>query len=319
MKENNERNNVFADSINELRADEISQKKKKKRSLSNLIFDNARYLLISVCAVILVVSIFNIIGAIKGYSDQEKIYDEIGNLVMEGCGVQQMLPQKDMPLTPDYEKSQNLSYDDLGNITNTAQTNKEYERVKIKLLNLSKQYPDLYGWITVDGTTINYPIMQSDDNEYYLDHSYSGVSLTAGSIFADYANDRTLLNNRNLVLYGHHMINTSMFQQLDSFLKASFFKNYGKVTIYTLDGMYTYKVFSVYETNMYYPYIMTHFSSDQRFVEFAQQIQDNSIHQTNKYDFTADSKILTLSTCNNRFEDGRLAVHAVLIDKYENQ
>ena len=127
--------------------------------------------------------------------------------------------------------------------------------------------------------------------------------------------EKKLTDNRNLILYGHHMSTSSlgsMFQSLDNYLDENFFRNNNEIKIYTLDGAYTYKVFSVYVTDKYYPYITTYFPDEDSFVSFAERIAANSVH---KADFTvgAGDSILTLSTCNNRSEDGRLAVHAVLV------
>ena len=160
--------------------------------------------------------------------------------------------------------------------------------------------------------------MQTDDNDYYLNHSYTGSMLGAGAIFADFTCEPKLMHNRNLVVYGHHMSNSSMFHQLDNFLKESFFMNNGKIVVYTLDGMYTYQIFSIYETDKYYPYITTYFASDEKFIEFAETAEKSSIYRKEDVVFNAESKILTLSTCNNRFSDGRLAVHAVMVEKYTN-
>lgn len=318
MSENKERKTEFAESLSSLTADDICPQKTKKRRGTDLIFDNLRYILIAVCGIILIISGISVASSLKGYADQNKTYDSIGDFVMKADGVEMMFSGPDMPLTPDYKTSQQLTAEDLSDYLNPATVNKEYARVRIKLADLKSQYPDLYGWISVSGTNISYPIMQSEDNDYYLTHSYTGASLGAGAIFADYRCDRTHGSNKNLVLYGHHMSNSSMFHQLDNFLQESFFKNNGKVTIYTLDGMYTYKIFSIYQTTMYYPYITTYFDTDESFLQFAETIEGNSIHKGDDVEFTAGSKLLTLSTCNNRYKSGRLAVHAVMIESYSN-
>ena len=78
--------------------------------------------------------------------------------------------------------------------------------------------------------------------------------------------------------------------------------------------MFTYRVFSVYETVMTYPYIRTRFESREHFVAFAEEIRDNSIFKVPDLTFATDDRILTLSTCTNRSDEGRLAVHAILVD-----
>ncbi len=317
MPENNERNNEFLSSLDSLSADEIRAKKKKKRRVIDVVLDNMRRLLLAGCAVTLIICSVNIVESIIDYSKQDEIYDSIGDFVMKTEGVEMMFQGSNMMATPDHDTGITLSKDDLSDYANAAVVNKEYARVRAKLVNLNNRYPDLYGWITISGTNINYPIMQTDNNDYYLNHSYTGAYLGAGAIFADYNCEKKLTDNKNLVVYGHHMSNSSMFHQLDNFLKESFFMNNGKITVYTLDGMYTYQIYSIYETDKYYPYITTYFKSGESFVEFAEKSEEKSIYNKDNVLFTPSDRILTLSTCNNRFADGRLAVHAVMIDRYD--
>lgn len=318
MSENKERNNKFADSLEKVTANELSDGKKSRRNFSETILDSFRYLLMIVCTAALVYSGVSIVKALGGYSDQKKEYDKAENMMNDSVGVQIMLGSPSMPLTPDYDASQNLTGEDIEQFRPVT-VNKEYERIKIKLSNIKAQYPDLYGWITIPGTVINYPIMQTDDNDYYLNHSYTGASLGAGSIYADYRCNKKLMDNKNLVIYGHHMSNNSMFYSLDLYLKDSFFRSNNTIYIYTLDGMYTFKVFSVYETDKYFPYIRTYFPTTGSFTDFAQMVKEQSIHNNDSFVLDKDSRILTLSTCTNRSDDGRLAVHAVLTEIYETK
>lgn len=309
--------NEFVRSLHTLTADDITIPKKKKRRLSDLIFDNLRLALLLVCSLVLVVSVVYIGDSLRHYIMADSLYGDLQNMMQGGATVDMMFASPSSPTTPDYKASQNLTGDDIsGIVTPSRPINKEYEMMKVKLAGLKAQYPDLYGWIRLPGTVIDYPIMQSTDNDYYLDHSYSGSSLKAGAIFADYRCDRTLLSNRNLVIYGHHMTNNSMFNPLDNYFKESFFRSNNTIYIYTLDGMYTYEVFSVYETTKYYPYIRTYFANPSQFVSFATELMGNSIHAYHDFAFGDNDRILTLSTCNNRTDDGRIAVHAVLTDVY---
>ena len=318
MPDNNERKRDFLQSLSTMTADDIRAKKKKKRRVIDTVLDNLRYVILGVCAVTLVVCVYNIGKSALDYTKQNRLYDAIGDFVMKQDGVEMMFPGQNVQTTPDHKTGLTMTKEDLSEYTGAQVVNKEYARVRVKLLNLKSRYPDLYGWITVSGTNINYPIMQTDNNDYYLNHSYNGSMLGAGAIFADFTCESKLIYNRNLVVYGHHMSNSSMFHQLDNFLKESFYMNNGMITVYTLDGMYTYQIFSIYETDKYYPYITTYFPDNDTFVNFAETIEQNSIYRKKDVVFDANSRILTLSTCNNRFSDGRLAVHAVMVDIYTN-
>ncbi len=318
MPDNNERKTEFLRSLDSLSADDIRVRKKKKRRVLDTVLDNLRYFFMGVCAIVFVFSLYNIGNSLADYTEQNRLYDSVGDFVMDKNGVGMMFQGSGLLATPDHNTALSLSKDDLSDYTNAQVVNKEYATVRVKLLNLKKRYPDLYGWISVSGTNISYPIMQTTNNEYYLKHSYNGSMLGAGSIFADFTCEPKLMHNKNLVVYGHHMSNSSMFHQLDNFLKESFFMNNGKVVVYTLDGMYTYQIYSIYETDKYYPYITTYFSSDEKLIEFGETTEKKSIYHKGNVHFDANSKILTLSTCNNRFADGRLAVHAIMVDIYNN-
>ncbi len=309
--------NEFVRSVIELSPDDIVTSDKKRNSLVAWFGNPVRFIILIVCIGIFMWSIVYILKTLQQYAEAENLYDNVGDIIMgEGEGAEMMYASPLAPLTPDYNSSQNLTDEEIGNIITNGTVNKEFERVRNKLAGLKKQYPDLYGWITLPGTPINYPIMQTTDNEYYVNHSYTGGKLTAGAIFADYTCDRDLMRNYNLVLYGHHMTNSAMFNSLDKFLDKSFFLNNNTVYIYTLDGMFTYRVFSVYDTNMYYHFIRTQFTSREYFIRFANEMRDNSIHPTPWQTFDAGSRLLTLATCSNRSEEGRLAVHAIMVDYY---
>ncbi len=112
------------------------------------------------------------------------------------------------------------------------------------------------------------------------------------------------------------MVYGGMFKPLDKFLSEKFFRNNDTIYFYTVDAMYTYKVFSVYSTDKYDPYIRTSFPSPKSFLEFCNARQGYSIHSTkDSVKLVEGNKIITLSTCTNRVADGRIALHAVLVDK----
>ena len=318
-----EEQSEFVRSVLTLSSDDIVKDKKKKNPI-DFILDNLRIIILIICGIVVVWSLHYLIDAVIHYRAADELYNDIGNVVMGNDGkngADMFLPSVKNPTSPNYSDCQDLSDDKLNQIITVKPLNAEYERIKNKLYSIKELHPDLYGWIVLPNTKINYPVMQTDDNDYYLNHSYTGNHLRAGAIFADFRCNETLLNNRNLVIYGHHMTDSSMasmFNSLDKFLDKDFFKNNNTIYIYTLDGMYTYKVMSVYETNKYYPYIQTFFSSDESFVNFLNEISENSIYDAEGLTFNESSRILTLSTCNNRTKDGRLAVHALLVDIYEN-
>lgn len=162
-----------------------------------------------------------------------------------------------------------------------------------KLINMNK---DTVGWIKFNDGKINYPIVQSTDNDYYLDKSFDGKKNQNGSIFMDYRNKA--FNDRNTVLFGHSMLDGSMFGSLRDVFKDNFFKkeenNY--IKIYTKEeGEITYQIFSYYITDAEDYYITTSFE-DRDFEIFINNIKRRSEKDFN-VDVGLDDKILTLSTC----------------------
>ena len=189
--------------------------------------------------------------------------------------------------------------------------NAELEKMRAFLQSAKRTCPDLYAWINVSGTNINYPITQSEDNSYYLNHAANGDYNPEGSIFADYRNNTTLTKNYNTVFYGHNISNGEMFHDVTKFFKDEYFNN---VYIYvsTMDGIYVYEPFAVYETAYDSDYFKVRFSSAEEFVGFAEDCQKLSA-KSKKITFTDKDRVLTLSTCTNGYFTQRYALHARLI------
>ena len=162
---------------------------------------------------------------------------------------------------------------------------------------------DTVGYISIEGLDINYPVVQTSDNDYYLNHSFDKSKSSTGSIFMDYRNNS--MDDRNTVIYGHNMKDGSMFGKLKSL------KNMGSTTIYYYENNNTYifKVFSIYEIDAEDYYTKTNIS-DTEYLDFLNTLKERSI---NKYDYnpSLEDKILTLSTCSS--SKRRLVVHAALL------
>lgn len=190
--------------------------------------------------------------------------------------------------------------------------NEHFEAMRSKLYSLMRQNSDLWGWISVSNTSIDFPIMKSTDNDFYLYKSFNKEYNRNGSIFADYRTAKALEDNRNLVIYGHNMASTgSMFAPLLDFTQEEIYKN-RQITVTTLDGIYTYTVFAIYNTEPSYNYIRTYFSGDERFLEFIEACKDRSLYSRDDVVLDENSKLLTLSTCTVQQDDRRWAIHAVL-------
>lgn len=188
-------------------------------------------------------------------------------------------------------------------------------QVRAYLNALRVRNPDLIGWIVVDGTNINYPIVQGSDNEYYLHRTFDGNYSNSGTLFLDFRNSKDLSENQNSIIYGHNMNTGAMFHQLSEFFSRSFFNKYGTVKILTYDGVYVYNVFCVMETEISFNYIQTDFASDEEYVAFINTLAKKSRRKKDNPKFTAEDRIITLSTCTNAHNNAyRYCISAYLVE-----
>ena len=175
---------------------------------------------------------------------------------------------------------------------------------KLKTFN-----PDTIGFIKVMGTNINYPFVQSTDNDYYLNRSYDKTYNNAGWIFLDYRNNE--FNDKNTIIYGHGRINGTMFGSLKDTLKSSWQNNKDNyiIKISTEKENSIWQIFSVYKIATTSDYLQTTFN-DNEFESFINLIKGRSSYnfETN---VTNEDKVLTLSTCYN--DNDKMVVHAKLI------
>jgi sortase B len=193
-----------------------------------------------------------------------------------------------------------------------SQYSEQLANMRASLSSLRDVNKEVFGWIYVPDTKINYPILKGKDNDYYLDHGFDHQVLAAGAVFADCTNHPKVTENQNLVLYGHNVKNGAMFHQLNKFLQEDFFMN-TTVELATFDGIYTFEVFAAYRTHIKYRYYATNFPTDEAFVEFCYEAERKSLYHKEGIEFDADDTILTLSTCVNGEKNYRYAIQAKLV------
>ena len=187
------------------------------------------------------------------------------------------------------------------------------EELKIDFNKLKEQNPDTVGYLVVNNTRINYAVVQSKDNDYYLIHNYKKEYSSAGWVFADYHN-KIDESDKNIVIYAHARRDGSMFGTLKNVLKKNWYKNSDNhiITFTTVNGTYNYKVFSTYSIKAEDYYINTKFKNNDEFNKFVKTLKSRSIYNY-KVDVNGNDKILTLSSCLSG-DNRRVVLHAKLVD-----
>ena len=180
---------------------------------------------------------------------------------------------------------------------------------------LSSVNEDYRAWLTINGTTIDYPIVQGLDDVYYASHDvYRNVSLS-GAIYLAAANNRGFTDSYNLI-YGHHMDNGAMFGSLDKFKDSAYFRNHQKGVLVTESGTYDLTLFAVATTDAYEKQIYTVGNRSPKVISFLTGSRDRDAGVGTKvliYDEQAAAdagKIVVLSTCADASTNGRLVVFA---------
>ena len=162
-------------------------------------------------------------------------------------------------------------------------------------------------WIQIENTNINYPVVQSSDNDYYLKHNFRKESNISGTVFVESAND--IDNDKNIILYGHNMRNGTMFNNITNYKEESFFNEDNKISIIMNNTLYEYEVFSVYVKNVSEVNLAIGFANEDEFINYAYNEADESLYKKN-VDFSAEDNLITLVTCSYEFTDARTIVVA---------
>ncbi len=180
------------------------------------------------------------------------------------------------------------------------------------IVSLLSMNSDVVGWLKVNDTQIDYPVVQAEDNDYYLKHNLYNETDKNGWIFMDYRNSNYNLDS-NTIIFGHNMYYSGvMFGTLANAYKKSWYTNPENLII-SFDTIYEsnkYQIFSIYKVPKTSDYLRTYFKDDDAFNKFISLIKDRSVHDF-EVEVKPGDKILTLSTCSNN--NDRLVVHAKLI------
>lgn len=191
-----------------------------------------------------------------------------------------------------------------------------YSMIDIDLDELKNTNDETVGWIQVNNTNINYPIVKHNDNEFYLNHQFDKSYNTSGWVFMDYRNDINVINNKNTIIYGHGLQNNALFGSLKKAVDGYWHTELDNLVIKTVNdsSSYLWQIFSIYTMETNNDYIQTEFIDDNDFQDFLNLIHDRSQFDLNS-NVSIDDRILTLSTCYSIDGDIKLVIHAKMIKK----
>jgi hypothetical protein len=192
----------------------------------------------------------------------------------------------------------------------------DYDMEHKRLLAAIEMNEDVYGWIRIKGTVIDYPILQGPDNDYYLNRTITREYSKAGSIFADFRLSDTHRDNYNAIFYGHCMSSGTMFRAImewyEAYATRDSVADTMEIEIITRDGVYIYEVFSAYRSEGTH-FITASFADKAEYLTFLKDIRNKSIlRRRPAYD--ENSKICTLVTCTNVIDmpEERYVLHGIL-------
>jgi len=249
----------------------------------------------------LIMFAFSLFNIIKWNIDARKTNEEIDDLITV----------TKVEKIKDNEKTEVIPQEDIDS-SNPYWDYIKYDLINVNFDELKQKNIDTVAWIKVNGTNINYPVVQGPDNSWYLTHSYNGSYNEAGWVFMDYRN--TSNEDKNTIIYAHARLDKTMFGSLKKVIDNEWLSDTSNyvVMLSTPEENTLWQVFSVYRIPTTSDYLTTEFYSDEDFINFTNNLINRSSYNFNTIVNSTD-RILTLSTCYNTTD--KVVLHAKLIKR----
>ena len=247
-----------------------------------------------ICAGVFLFSCFKVLGIQQDYKEAEDLYAETADKYTT-----MVEPEKDP-----YGEYKPGTYP-------------ERPPVEVDFTDLLAINEDIIGWIYMEDTVVNYPLLQGENNLYYLDKTYYKKYLASGSIYLDSDNDRDM-SDAHSIIYGHNMKNHTMFGDLSDLRDAEVLKEHPYVDIILIDGTWMrYEICSLYRAHVDDGTYRAPLNKASNFEPFLELIETKNMFAGSALELPKaqpGDKVLTLSTCTEDSADlERFVVHAVLI------
>lgn len=285
---------------------------KKEKSIKN---EKLQIALIILCTLIFIGCaiwlILYLVDAGKGAKQADSLKAEY--IMVEGEPVDGEVSQPGEPIDTEEPKDKVIidgrEYDDFAEL--------DVSKRKIDFASMQADVnEDIYAWVYVPGTKVDYPILQrSGNNDFYLDHDLNGKKASCGSIYTENYNKKDF-NDNHTVVYGHNMKNGSMFKSLRNYDDKDFFEENKYIYIYTEADTRVYEIFGAYEYTD--EHLLLNYKTDnaggfQKYLDMVKKQPDASGHFNRELTVNSSDKIITLSTCISGKDGSRYLVQGKLI------
>ena len=300
--------------------DSASQKKTPAKSKGKLSkYEIIRRTILAIAIPAIIISAGMLINEFRLAQQNENVEEEASNLIIEEPSTTKKGDKKD-------ENEEDTTKPQLTPEQQWAQIKQEYPSVifpaniQLKYAKLYAENQDFVGYLSADGVGLNLPVVQSYNDEIYLNKNFYGKTTKYGCPFVTHLNNIEPLD-MNTVIFGHHMNNKTIFGTLDAYKRIDGFRKAPVITFNTLYRDYHWKIIAAFITNAYgkddignyvFPYYFTSLSTYDRFSAYLNELSQRSLYDTG-VDVVATDRILTLSTCSHEFEDARFVVVARLV------
>ena len=268
----------------------MAGRRKKKRATFG---DIMRTLLMLIALVVFLFSGYTLYGYYKEY---KKGTDEYDNLESNFAIEVEENETEDFDALESDEALQSITGREVATVwENDREVTIPTMKNPIDFAELKSVNEDIVGWLRIRALDISYPVVQGEDNDYYLHRTFEGVDNFAGCLFVNCDNEPDL-TDQNTIIYGHNMKNGSMFGKLKKFQEEETFNKSKFFWIFTEDFIYQYRIFSAMTVNKIGINYQTFFLENE-FQEFKDAAFRNSVVENSNVSLSYEDRIVTLSTC----------------------
>ena len=299
--------------VEEVAQDEPQVSGKKKPSAGEII----RLVVLSVSVLAIIISLAVLLREYKLHKDNQKLESGISDLIISD---DETTTKSSGATKKNEEKSTTMSTEQ-----KWAKIREEYpntvfpQNIQLKYAKLYATNNDFVGYLEAKGVNLSLPVVQTNNDDTYLEKNFYGQSTKYGCPFVTYLNNIEPLD-LNTIIFGHHMNDKTIFGALDHYKSIDGFKSAPVITFNTLYKNYKWKVIAAFITNAeekddngyVFQYYFTSLSTQERFSAYLNELAQRSLYDTG-VDVLPTDKLLTLSTCSHEFEDARFVVVARLV------